>query len=94
MDRARVTMASQMNTDTNMNMNMNMNMRQPSISTDEILKHNRSDDCWIVVENKVWDVTDFAQTHPGGSAGRLHLHSTPVCAPHGGRANRVTLQSS
>ncbi|KAL2801076.1 FMN-dependent dehydrogenase-domain-containing protein [Aspergillus keveii] len=45
-----------------------MNMRQRSISTDEILKHNRSDDCWIVVENKVWDVTDFAQTHPGGSA--------------------------
>jgi cytochrome b involved in lipid metabolism len=90
MDRARVTMASQMNTDTN----LNMNMRQQSISTDEILKHNRSDDCWIVVENKVWDVTDFAQTHPGGSAGRLLLHSTPICAPHGERANRVTLQSS
>ncbi|GME48319.1 putative transporter [Neofusicoccum parvum] len=25
------------------------------------------DDCWIVVNSKIWDVTDFLEKHPGGS---------------------------
>ena len=36
------------------------------ISVEEIKKHNSPDDCWIVVDNKVWDITDFAPDHPGG----------------------------
>ncbi|OJJ03699.1 hypothetical protein ASPVEDRAFT_63324 [Aspergillus versicolor CBS 583.65] len=37
------------------------------LSTHEISNHNAPDDCWIVVDNQVWDVTDFLDKHPGGS---------------------------
>ncbi|KAF7166458.1 hypothetical protein CNMCM5623_000113 [Aspergillus felis] len=38
------------------------------LSTKEVSKHKTPDDCWIVVDNKVWDVTDFVEEHPGGSS--------------------------
>ena len=28
--------------------------------------HNQDEDCWIVIHNKVYDVTDFLTEHPGG----------------------------
>jgi len=36
------------------------------LSVEEISKHNSPDDCWIVVNGRVWDITDFAPEHPGG----------------------------
>ena len=39
------------------------------ISTQELSRHNSPKDCWIVVSDRVWDVTDFLDEHPGGSAG-------------------------
>jgi L-lactate dehydrogenase (cytochrome) len=39
------------------------------ISVSEIGRHNTPSDCWIVVDGQVWDVTDFHEEHPGGSAG-------------------------
>mmetsp|Transcript_25736 Transcript_25736/g.22079 ORF Transcript_25736/g.22079 Transcript_25736/m.22079 type:complete len:142 (-) Transcript_25736:70-495(-) len=32
----------------------------------EVEAHNKSDDCWIVVHGSVYDVTEFAESHPGG----------------------------
>ncbi|MED6183857.1 hypothetical protein PIB30_041712 [Stylosanthes scabra] len=29
-------------------------------------KHNTKDDCWIVVNGKVYDVTQYLDDHPGG----------------------------
>lgn len=43
-----------------------------SISVEEISKHNTKEDCWIVVDGKVWDITDFAPEHPGGGKSTLH----------------------
>ncbi|CEG74755.1 Putative FMN-dependent dehydrogenase [Rhizopus microsporus] len=34
---------------------------------DEVKKHSTSDSCWVIVNNKVYDVTSFLQDHPGGS---------------------------
>ena len=31
---------------------------------DEIFEHNTKDSCWLLIENKVYDVTKFK--HPGG----------------------------
>ena len=36
-------------------------------SLQEIRQHNTNDDCWIVIEDKVYDVTEFGKRHPGGS---------------------------
>jgi cytochrome b involved in lipid metabolism len=35
-------------------------------SLDEIAKHNSSEDCWIIVDGKVYDVTEYIDEHPGG----------------------------
>lgn len=33
----------------------------------EISKHNNRNDCWLLINNKVYDVTSFIPMHPGGS---------------------------
>lgn len=33
---------------------------------EEIVRHNRENDLWIVVNGNVYDVTKFLKTHPGG----------------------------
>ncbi|CAM6088792.1 unnamed protein product [Calypogeia fissa] len=35
-------------------------------SYDEISRHKSEDDAWIVVDGKVYDVTQFLESHPGG----------------------------
>ncbi|KAM0951359.1 putative cytochrome b5-like heme/steroid binding domain, cytochrome b5, heme-binding protein [Dioscorea sansibarensis] len=32
----------------------------------EVSKNNTRDDCWIVVDGKVYDVTKYLDDHPGG----------------------------
>lgn len=37
------------------------------ITFDELKAHNRSTDCWILVHDRVYDVSDFLEEHPGGA---------------------------
>jgi len=36
------------------------------LSAAEVAKHNSSSDCWLIIENKVYDVSEYLGTHPGG----------------------------
>jgi cytochrome b involved in lipid metabolism len=34
----------------------------------QVAEHNSNDDCWLVLDGKVYDVTGFIGSHPGGAA--------------------------
>jgi L-lactate dehydrogenase (cytochrome) len=37
------------------------------LSMEEVAKHNRADDCWLVLHGKAYDLSKFHEAHPGGS---------------------------
>ncbi|CAI7566087.1 unnamed protein product [Penicillium palitans] len=54
---------------------------QKQFTREEIEKHNKENDCWIVINGKVYDATSVLDWHPGGKA--------PIMA-HAGRAHPDT----
>ena len=41
------------------------------ISVAELDKHAQPDNCWMIVNGQVYDLTRFAPEHPGGASGEL-----------------------
>ncbi|MBI3671812.1 hypothetical protein HY249_03390 [Candidatus Azambacteria bacterium] len=37
-----------------------------NFSIDEIQKHNKKTDCWLVIKDNVYDVSEYVPMHPGG----------------------------
>jgi len=40
--------------------------KKSSFSMSDVAKHNNQNDCWIVIDRKVYDVTNYIESHPGG----------------------------
>ncbi|KAL4604499.1 cytochrome B5-like protein [Castanea sativa] len=38
----------------------------------DVLVHNKKTDCWIIIKDKVYDVTSYVEEHPGGDAILAH----------------------
>lgn len=43
------------------------NQQFSQYSLEEIAKHNLDSDCWLIIHDKVVDVTNYLSKHPGGS---------------------------
>jgi cytochrome b involved in lipid metabolism len=35
---------------------------------EEVRKHNKKEDCWIIIKNMIYNVTEFLSIHPGGGS--------------------------
>lgn len=46
----------------------------PSYSSHDVSLHNKSDDLWVVVDDKVFDLTNYMNEHPGGKKGSLTIY--------------------
>ncbi|TKA49862.1 hypothetical protein B0A49_12768, partial [Cryomyces minteri] len=55
---------------------------QKQFTREEIEKHDKEDDCWLVVDGKVYDATSVLEWHPGGKAaivghaGKVHQETS------------------
>jgi len=48
---------------------MKQNNNQPrtkALTISAVAKHNRPEDCWVIIKKEVYEVTDFLSLHPGG----------------------------
>lgn len=48
------------------NTNNNSEKNGNTYSMDEVKTHNSSTDCWLIINNNVYNVTSFIPKHPGG----------------------------
>jgi delta8-fatty-acid desaturase len=55
--------------------------KSAKFSRADVALHNRKEDCWVIVENKVYDVTDFVESHPGGEILILDVAGRDVTDP-------------
>ncbi|MCJ1236310.1 hypothetical protein MMC14_004290 [Varicellaria rhodocarpa] len=40
--------------------------KDQKLNGEEVAKHNKKHDCWVIVHGKAYDVTEFMPEHPGG----------------------------
>ncbi len=38
----------------------------PTLTADEVTRHNTKEDCWTIINNSVYNLTEFIARHPGG----------------------------
>lgn len=38
-----------------------------TVTFEEVSKHNKKDDQWLLINGKAYDITSFAKKHPGGA---------------------------
>ena len=41
-------------------------MPEAVLTRKDVAKHRSFDDLWLIIDNAVWDFTDFVREHPGG----------------------------
>ena len=55
----------------------NDDSNKKSFTRDDVAKHNRSNDCWVIVHDRAYDVTKFVPKHPGGNM--IHVNAGGEC---------------
>ncbi|KAF4378914.1 hypothetical protein F8388_022001 [Cannabis sativa] len=52
--------------------NVKLNKGTKLYTKSEVSLHNKGTDCWIIIKDKVYDVTSYVEEHPGGDAILAH----------------------
>ncbi|WCJ22681.1 Delta(8)-fatty-acid desaturase [Euphorbia peplus] len=55
-----------------------MAVEKKYVTSEEVKKHNKPGDIWISIQGKVYDVSDWAKSHPGGEIPLLNLAGQDV----------------
>lgn len=42
-------------------------VKPTKLELEDVLEHNKADDCWVIIKGAVYDVTEFLSFHPGGA---------------------------
>ena len=37
-----------------------------TVALEEVVQHNTFEDCWIIIDNAVYDISEWKDRHPGG----------------------------
>ncbi|XP_051552049.1 cytochrome b5-like [Myxocyprinus asiaticus] len=59
-------------TESSVNINKNQDMKDEKengvmyYSREEVQAHNMSEDTWLIIHDKIYDITKFMEEHPGG----------------------------
>ena len=77
----------------NINNSQTLQATSVTLTLDEITKHNQPQDCWIIISNQVYGVSEYLMLHLGG-AGEITpycgLDATQAYNTKGGRGNTHT----
>ncbi|ODV98562.1 hypothetical protein PACTADRAFT_1032 [Pachysolen tannophilus NRRL Y-2460] len=46
----------------------NQTFQTKLFTPEQVSRHNKKEDCWIVIDNKIYDITEFLGNHPGGAS--------------------------
>jgi cytochrome b involved in lipid metabolism len=52
------------------------------LTSADLVTHSESSDCWLVIENTVYDLTSYAPHHPGGSQVITNLCGTDATSEY------------
>lgn len=98
------TSVSNSNSNPNSNANSQLNSSSSSntqldLTLSEVSKHNTLVDCWMIINNKVYDITSYSSSHPGGQgtidmgcgkdATQLYDTKAGRGSPHSANANSL-----
>lgn len=68
----RFTKPSQSKTESSNSNKKNISKESRKYTKAEISLHNKRTDCWVIIKDKVYDVTSYVEEHPGGDAILTH----------------------